>query len=123
MNLAPDDPEIGRLTKLGWRLTSPHKAWRPRPQRYRRYLASATGEFTAIKGVDVSWQTGWISDRAAAFLALGRPVITESSGAEKFLPTRKRNVLRQWPGGSGRGSPANSARGEESRSGSAPMCG
>ena len=56
------------------------------PARYRRYLASATAEFTAIKGVDVSWQTGWVSDRAAAFLALGRPVITERTGAEKFLP-------------------------------------
>ena len=43
------------------------------PAKYRRYLASASAEFTAIKGVDVIWQTGWLSDRAAAFLALGRP--------------------------------------------------
>jgi hypothetical protein len=27
-----------------------------------------------------------VSDRAAAFLALGRPVITEATGAEKYLP-------------------------------------
>ena len=85
MNLAPDDPEIGRLTRLGWQLTPPHKVTAT-PARYRRYLASASAEFTAIKGVDVSWQTGWVSDRAAAFLALGRPVITERTGAEKFLP-------------------------------------
>src|SRR5262249_40230043 len=75
MNIDPDDPEIARLKKLGWRLSQPHKV-ATTPARYRRYLGSATGEFTAIKGVDVSWQTGWISDRAAAFLALGRPVIT-----------------------------------------------
>jgi hypothetical protein len=87
MNIAADDPEIGRLTKLGWRLTPPHKV-ASTPARYRRYLASATAEFTAIKGVDVSWQTGWISDRAAAFLALGRPVITERTGAEKYLPQK-----------------------------------
>jgi len=87
MNIAPDDPEIGRLTRFGWRLTQPHKV-AATPACYRRFLASATGEFTAIKGVDVSWQTGWISDRAAAFLALGRPVITERTGAEKFLPAR-----------------------------------
>lgn len=85
MNIAPDDPEIERLTRLGWRLTEPHKV-AATPASYRRYLASATAEFTAIKGVDVRWQTGWISDRAAAFLALGRPVITEKTGAEKFLP-------------------------------------
>ena len=41
-----------------------------------------------IKGVDVSWKTGWLSDRAAAFLATGRPVITENSGAGKYLPRR-----------------------------------
>src|SRR5437763_9772159 len=33
------------------------------------YVASASAEFTAIKGVDVAWQTGWLSDRAATFLA------------------------------------------------------
>ncbi len=49
-------------------------------------MAGALAEFTAIKGVDVAWRTGWLSDRAAAFLALGRPVITEDSGAEKYLP-------------------------------------
>jgi len=36
--------------------------------------------------VDVAWRTGWVSDRAAAFLALGRPVITEDTGAGKYLP-------------------------------------
>ena len=56
------------------------------PRAYRRYLASALGEFTAIKGVDVGWRTGWLSDRAAAFLAMGRPVITEDTGAAKYLP-------------------------------------
>ena len=85
MNLNADDPERTRLEKLGWRLADPHRVART-PARYRRYLASATAEFTAIKGVDVSWQTGWVSDRAAAFLALGRPVVTEPTGAERYLP-------------------------------------
>jgi hypothetical protein len=35
-------------------------------------------------------QSGWLSDRAAAYLALGRPVITEPTGAEKFLPKHAR---------------------------------
>ncbi len=35
----------------------------------------------------MAWRTGWVSDRAAAFLALGRPVITEDTGAQGFLPT------------------------------------
>jgi hypothetical protein len=86
MNLNPDDPEIARLRGRGWRVVSPHRVART-PGAYRRYMAGATGEFTAIKGVDVAWRTGWLSDRAAAFLALGRPVITEETGAGKYLPT------------------------------------
>ncbi len=85
MNLNPDDPERSRLTNLGWQLASPHQVART-PALYRRYLASASAEFTAIKGVDVRWRTGWVSDRAAAFLALGRPVITEDTGAARYLP-------------------------------------
>ena len=111
MNINPDDPETTRLTNLGWQLTSPHEVART-PARYRRYLASAAAEFTAIKGVDVSWRTGWVSDRAAAFLAMGRPVITEETGAAKYLPARSgcffvedgesaaaaaRRVLSDWP--------------------------
>ena len=85
MNLNPDDPEIARLHERGWHVVSPHRVART-PRGYRRYLASALGEFTAIKGVDVAWRTGWLSDRAAAFLALGRPVITEDTGARAYLP-------------------------------------
>jgi hypothetical protein len=86
MNLNADDPEIARLREGGWQVVSPHRVART-PHAYRRYVASALGEFTAIKGVDVAWRTGWLSDRAAAFLALGRPVITEDTGAEKYLPS------------------------------------
>jgi hypothetical protein len=85
MNINPDDPERDRLKKLGWKVVAPHVVTRT-PRLYRKYLASAAAEFTAIKGVDVRWRTGWLSDRAAAFAALGRPVITEDSGADKFLP-------------------------------------
>ncbi len=85
MNINSDDPERERLTKLGWLLTDPHQVAHT-PAKYRRYLGTATAEFTAIKGVDVRWRTGWVSDRAAAFLSLGRPVITEDTGAAKYLP-------------------------------------
>jgi hypothetical protein len=111
MNIRPDDPERARLQQLGWNVADPHRVART-PHVYRRYTASALGEFTAIKGVDVAWQTGWVSDRAAAFLALGRPVITEGTGAARYLPrdsgfrfirnideaeTAVKEVLRDWP--------------------------
>jgi hypothetical protein len=85
MNIAAEDPERERLRRLGWQIADPHRVART-PPTYRRYLASALAEFTAIKGVDVAWRTGWVSDRAAAFSALGRPVITEDTGAQSYLP-------------------------------------
>ena len=111
MNIGPDDPERARLQRLGWRVVDPHRVART-PNAYRRYMASGLAEFTAIKGVDVAWQTGWVSDRAAAFLALGRPVITEDTGAARYLPRESgfrfirnidqaeeavKEVLRDWP--------------------------
>ena len=111
MNIGPEDPERERLQQLGWHVVDPHRVART-PAAYRRYMASALAEFTAIKGVDVAWQTGWVSDRAAAFLALGRPVLTEDTGATRYLPRENgfrfiRNVdeaemavtdvLRDWP--------------------------
>jgi hypothetical protein len=111
MNITAEDPERQRLQRLGWKIVDPHRVART-PGAYRRYLTGALGEFTAIKGVDVAWRTGWISDRAAAFLALGRPVVTEDTGAAKFLPaengfrfvgnfdeaeTAVREVLGHWP--------------------------
>ena len=111
MNISPDDPERSRLQQLGWHVVDPHRVSRI-PSEYRRYMASALAEFTAIKGVDVAWRTGWLSDRAAAFLALGRPVITEDTGATRYLPRDSgfrfirdideaeaavKEVLRDWP--------------------------
>jgi len=111
MNIAADDPERARLRGRGWHIVDPHRVARS-PKLYRRYMAGALAEFTAIKGVDVAWRTGWVSDRAAAFLAMGRPVITEDTGAEKYLPpesgfcfvasigdaeTAVKKVLRDWP--------------------------
>ncbi len=85
MNLGPDNPERARLEAHGWRVVEPHQV-AASPVAYRRYLAGASGEFTTIKGVDCLWKTGWVSDRAAAFLAMGRPVITEDAGVGAYLP-------------------------------------
>ena len=111
MNIAVEDPERQRLQRRGWKIADPHEVART-PTAYRRYLGTALAEFTAIKGVDVAWRTGWVSDRAAAFLALGRPVITEDTAARSYLPANHgfsfvhdagqaeaavKEVLRDWP--------------------------
>jgi len=111
MNISADDPEKERLQQLGWRVVDPHRVART-PSAYRGYMAGGLAEFTAIKGVDVAWRTGWVSDRAAAFLAMGRPVITEDTGAGRYLPNESgfrfircideaeqavKDVLHDWP--------------------------
>jgi hypothetical protein len=110
MNLNPDDPERERLRSLGWRVVTPHRLTRT-PGSYYRYLGNATAEFTAVK-LEAIMGSGWLSDRAAAFLALGRPVVTEPTGAERFLPGESgmlfvrnleeavdasRRVVKDWP--------------------------
>ncbi|MEI6323245.1 MAG: hypothetical protein WCP60_09105 [bacterium] len=85
MNLNADDPERERLRSLGWHVVTPHRLTRT-PAAYYRYLAGASAEFTAVK-LESIMGSGWLSDRAAAFLALGRPVVTEPTGAERFLPS------------------------------------
>lgn len=85
MNLNADDPEIQRIQSFGWKLAVPHQI-ADSPQAYRKYIASSSAEFTACKGTYVCWRTGWLSDRSAAYLAMGRPVITEDTGAQPYLP-------------------------------------
>ena len=111
MNIPAKDPERKRLAAFGWHVVDPHRVAQT-PARYRRYIAGALAEFTAIKGADVAWRSGWLSDRAASFLAMGRPVITEDTGAVKYLPPESgfhfvngmdqaasavERVLAEWP--------------------------
>jgi hypothetical protein len=54
---------------------------------YRQYICSSRGEFTAAKDLYVRTRSGWFSDRSVCYLAAGRPVITQRTGFEKFIPT------------------------------------
>jgi hypothetical protein len=54
---------------------------------YREYISSSRGEFTAAKDRYVRTRSGWFSDRSVCYLAAGRPVITQRTGFEKFIPT------------------------------------
>ena len=70
----------------GWRFTDPTIA-SISTNAYRDFIQSRSGEFTVAKQIYAGLPSGWFSDRSAAFLASGRPVITQSSGFEKWLPT------------------------------------
>ncbi len=108
MNLGPGNPERRRLESLGWQVVEPHEV-ASSPAAYRRYLRGALAEFTVIKGVDSLWRTGWVSDRAAAFLATGRPVITEDAAVGRYLPAGERIHGNPHSGRSARCHRANAA--------------
>jgi hypothetical protein len=53
---------------------------------YRDYISGSRGEFTVAKDIYVRPRTGWFSDRTVCYLAAGRPVVTQFTGFEKFVP-------------------------------------
>lgn len=57
------------------------------PDAYRRYIGGSRGEFTVAKDEYVRYRTGWFSERSAAYLAAGKPVITQDTGFGSYLPT------------------------------------
>jgi len=85
VNIGADDPERERLRRHGWSVAVPHEVT-PTAASYRAYIAGSLAEFTVCKSGDVLLRTGWLSDRAAAYLASGRPVITEDTRAAAYLP-------------------------------------
>jgi hypothetical protein len=79
----PGDPE--RLTSHGWKLVDP-LAVSTDPWRYRDYVRTSRGEFTVAKDVNIRLRSGWFSDRAACYLAAGRPVVEQDTGFGDVLP-------------------------------------
>ena len=73
------------LRSNGWRLVSPHRV-AGTPRKYQNYILRSRGEFGCAKPIHAALRTGWFSDRSAAFLASGRPVVIEDTGLSAGLP-------------------------------------
>lgn len=54
---------------------------------YAEFIRGSAGEFTVAKEIYAGLPSGWFSDRSAAYLASGRPVVTQASGFDRWLPT------------------------------------
>lgn len=80
----PDDPDLDRLAEHGWIVSDPSTV--STPERFRDYVAGSLGEFSCAKGGYVGTRSGWFSDRSAAYLAAGRPVVVQATGFEDVLP-------------------------------------
>jgi hypothetical protein len=54
---------------------------------YQAYLARSYAEFSVAKHAYVKTRSGWFSDRSACYLAAGRPVVVQDTGAGDWLNT------------------------------------
>ncbi len=77
-----------RLVANGWRVRDAHEVTHTMDS-YRDYIRESAGEFGVCKQVFVATRNGWFSDRSAAYLASGRPVILQDTGFSEVLPTGK----------------------------------
>jgi hypothetical protein len=85
--ISPDDPDIERLSSCGWVLESPERV--RTPAMFRDYVMGSAGEVSCAKGGYARTNCGWFSDRSACYLAAGRPVIVQATGASDVLPVGK----------------------------------
>lgn len=83
-SISPEDEK--RLLAHGWRVIDALGV-STEIDDYRRYIGSSRGEFTVAKDQNVRLRSGWFSDRSAAYLAAGRPVINQDTGFGNSLPT------------------------------------
>jgi hypothetical protein len=72
------------------------------PEVYRDYILCSRAHFSLAKDQNVILKSGWFSDRSAAYLAAGKPVIDEDTGFGAVLPTG-RGPFRLRGGGCGHG--------------------
>ena len=76
---------IDTLKKSGWDVADA-RLMTISFERFRKYISESRGEFSVCKNVFVANQSGWFSDRSAAYLASGRPVIMQDTGFSRHLP-------------------------------------
>lgn len=73
------------MRAAGWRLADA-AAVTATTQTYRDYIAQSRGEFSVAVNLEVKSRSGWFSDRTAAYLATGKPVIVQDTGFSEDLP-------------------------------------
>jgi hypothetical protein len=72
------------LREKGWVIRDPLSATRD-PWSYQAHIRESKAEFGAAKHGYVEGWSGWFSERSAAYLASGRPVIAQDTGFSEWL--------------------------------------
>lgn len=86
LNIHPGDArDREELAAHRWQIVDPGTV-STTPDEIRRYIQGSSAEFSAAQGVYVQTQSGWFSDRTAAYLASGRPALVQDTGLGAVFP-------------------------------------
>ena len=75
---AADAADLDSLAAGGWSLLPPDAV--ATPAAYRRFVRDSAGELSVAQEMYSATACGWTSDRTAAYLAAGRPVVVQDTG-------------------------------------------
>jgi hypothetical protein len=81
-----DGPDRKRVKQSGWHLVDAQKVTFTIDD-FKEYLRNCRGEFSVVKNMYQATSSAWFSDKSAAFMASGRPVILQETGFSEYLPT------------------------------------
>ena len=81
-----DSEDAALLVGNNWVLHDPY-LYVGDPYSYREFIQFSRAEFSVAKSGYVKSNSGWISDRTAAYLASGKPALVQSTGFEPHIVT------------------------------------
>jgi hypothetical protein len=84
--LAVGSPSVPceQLRARGWHLRDPLETTRD-PWTYQQYIQQSKAEFAVAKQGYATTRCGWFSERSAAYLASGRPVLVQDTAFGEWL--------------------------------------
>ncbi|MDQ3179351.1 MAG: hypothetical protein M3Q33_02405 [Acidobacteriota bacterium] len=72
------------LQNKGWNIINPLVPTRS-PWSYQEFIQNSKAEWSVAKHGYAASRSGWFSERSVAYLASGRPVLTQETGFSKFV--------------------------------------
>jgi hypothetical protein len=81
-----DEADRRALVAGGWHVVDASRV-AASPDAYQRFIQQSSAEIGIAKHGYVVARAGWFSDRSAAYLASGRPVVAQDTGMGDRLPT------------------------------------
>ncbi|HEV8342536.1 MAG TPA: hypothetical protein VGK77_18285 [Candidatus Binatia bacterium] len=85
LSIHEGEEDLKLLRTHGWRIVDP-RIQVSEPWSYRAYISQSRAELGIYANAYVKARSGWLSDRSAAYLASGKPVLAQDTGLSNHLP-------------------------------------